>query len=369
MTHRATVVRRPVKCIAVSEAALLDHLATAVLVLDRRLDVAWLNSAAEALLAVSANQVLGAQIGAVLPELRAHRELLERALEEGQSLTEREMSLTVPGGVPAKVDFVATPIDPREGGPALVIELLDLDRRQQVSREQRMRSEQEATHLLVRGLAHELRNPLGGLRGAAQLLERELGDAALREYTEVIVSEADRMQNLLDRMLGPRQPPTLRCANVHELTERVCALIAAEAPPRVRLQRDYDPSLPEIAVDADMLIQALLNVSRNALQAVGENGTVTVRTRIERNVVIADNRYRMAVRVDIEDDGEGVPAELREQIFFPMVTGRSEGTGLGLSIAQRLVSRHGGTIECISDDGCTVFRLLLPVERAAGEPR
>jgi len=341
--------------------ALLDQLATAVLVLDERLRVRDLNGAAEALLALSANQVRGMALAEVVPAARRHLPALERALASGRVLREREMRLERPGGGELALDCTVTPVLGSAGGAALVLELVDLGRGHRLSRDERLRAEHEAARALVRGLAHELRNPLGGLRGAAQLLERELAEPRLREYTRVIVGEADRMQGLLDRMLGPRQPPRMQVFSCHELTERVLALAAAEAGPGVALERDYDPSLPALHGDRDLLNQALLNVVRNAVQAVGERGRVVLRTRIEAPFTLAGRQHRQAVRIDVIDDGPGIPPGLTEQVFYPMVTGRSDGTGLGLSIAQGLVRRHGGIIECASEPGRTTFSLLLPL--------
>jgi two-component system nitrogen regulation sensor histidine kinase GlnL len=215
----------------------------------------------------------------------------------------------------------------------------------------------------VRRLAHEIRNPLGGLRGAAQLLSREVVEETLKEYTTIIIREADRLQNLMDRMLGPRTLPKMQLVNVHEITERVRALLEAEAPPGVSIVRDYDPSIPEVYVDRDLLIQATLNVARNAVQAVGSHGTATLRTRIHRRLTIGHQRHPRVIRIDVIDDGPGVPEALRETLFCPMVTGREGGTGLGLSIAQSLVNQHGGLIEYSSANGLTVFSILLPGRR------
>jgi two-component system, NtrC family, nitrogen regulation sensor histidine kinase GlnL len=219
---------------------------------------------------------------------------------------------------------------------------------------------------VLRGLAHEVKNPLGGLRGAAQLLERELSDKQLKEYTRIIVHEADRLRNLVDRVMGGYTPLNKRPVNVHEVLEHVRKLVLVETPVGLTVRCDYDPSLPTLQADAEQLIQAALNILRNSVQALGGKGTVVIRTRIERSFTIGHTHHRLALRVDIEDNGPGIPAELLDKIFYPMVTGRADGTGLGLSIAQDIVARHGGLIECASQPGRTLFTLYLPVENHHG---
>jgi two-component system nitrogen regulation sensor histidine kinase GlnL len=235
-----------------------------------------------------------------------------------------------------------------------------------LTRENALLAQLGGSRLMVRQLAHEIKNPLGGLRGAAQLLERELLDPALREYTRVIISEADRLTNLLDSMLGPGRPPAKQLVNVHELLERVYHLLRSEAPPGVAIERDYDPSLPSLTIDPNHIIQAMLNLGRNAIQALA-GATVpaprlTLRTRAVSNASVGAHRHRLVASIQFEDNGPGVPAEIRDTIFYPLVSGRSDGTGLGLGIAQDLVSRHGGLIEFDSTPGRTIFVISLPMD-------
>jgi two-component system nitrogen regulation sensor histidine kinase GlnL len=219
---------------------------------------------------------------------------------------------------------------------------------------------------MVRQLAHEIKNPLGGLRGAAQLLERELLDPALREYTRIIISEADRLTNLLDSMLGPGRPPAKQLINVHELLERVYHLLRSEAPEGVTVDRDYDPSLPPLTVDPNHIIQAMLNLGRNAIQALSgghiQSPRLILRTRAVSNVSVGTQRHRLVASIQFEDNGPGVLAEIRDTIFYPLVSGRADGSGLGLGIAQDLVSRHGGLIEFDSAPGRTIFVISLPMD-------
>ena len=356
-----TVARRRQSEPVDSTKAIIDNLTTAVLLLDTDLRLLAMNPAAEELLDVSANQLLGTSVERLLPETALFDAALARAAASGARFTEREMRLAL-GAQTITVDCSVTPIGERCGELQLLVELVRVDRHRQMSRDEQGVARNASVRALMRGLAHEIGNPLGGLRGAAQLLERELADDALKEYTQVIVHEADRLQNLLDRMLGPRTLPSKRSINIHEVTERVRALLRAEAPAGVHVARDYDPSIPPVHADPELLIQATLNVARNAVQALDGRGELGLRTRIQRRFTIGQICHRLVVRIEVHDDGPGVPEELREQIFFPLVTGRGDGTGLGLSIAQSLVHQHDGLIEYVSAPGDTRFSLILPVE-------
>jgi two-component system, NtrC family, nitrogen regulation sensor histidine kinase GlnL len=343
---------------------ILENLTTAVVLLDARLCVAYLNPACEQMFALSARQAARLPLAELIPGARALEEGLRRALASGQAYTERELPLELPDRETITVDCTVTPMLEGGDGPGLLLELAQVDRHLRIAREEQLIAQQHATRALVRGLAHEIKNPLGGLRGAAQLLERELPDARLREYTAIIITEADRLRSLVDRMLGPSERPRKRPISIHQVLEHVRGLVQAEAPGAVRLLRDYDPSIPEMHADPDQLIQAVLNVVRNAVQAVGAEGEITLRTRTLRQFTIGQRRHRLVVRIDVSDDGPGIPADMIEQVFYPMVTGRAEGTGLGLPIAQSLLSQLGGLIECTSRPGRTVFTLLIPLEAA-----
>jgi two-component system nitrogen regulation sensor histidine kinase GlnL len=266
------------------------------------------------------------------------------------------------------VDVTATPLEGQVTGTHLLLELADARTRQRITRESEMLARLDGSRLMIRQLAHEIKNPLGGLRGAAQLLERELLDPALREYTRVIISEADRLTNLLDSMLGPGRPPAKQLINVHELLERVYHLLRSEASERVIIDRDYDPSLPPLTVDPNHIIQAMLNLGRNAIQALSgaavESPRLTLRTRAASNVSVGAHRHKLAASIQFEDNGPGVLSEIRDTIFYPLVSGRADGTGLGLGIAQDLVSRHGGLIEFDSTPGRTIFIISLPMDSA-----
>ncbi len=356
---------------------IFENLSTAVLLLDAELRLAAVNPAGETLFELSARHLLGQALAALLPRNEAFVAGLARALAAGHPLTEREVRLVLPGGRAATVDCMVTPLAEDNAARGLLVELNQVDRLLWLAREGNMLDQQAATRSVIRGLAHEIKNPLGGLRGAAQLLARQLHDVALKEYTQVIVQEADRLRDLVDRIVGPNQPLRKGATNIHELFERVRGLILAENPGAFDVETEYDPSLPEAAVDPNQIMQALLNVVRNAAQAVlasgdGDDmltrrGVIRLRTRAERQFTIGQKRHRLVLRADVEDNGPGIPEDLREQIFYPMVTGRPEGTGLGLSIAQDIVLRHGGIIEFSSRPGQTVFSIYLPFENGHGD--
>jgi len=240
-----------------------------------------------------------------------------------------------------------------------------MDRLLRIARDESRATQQQTTQQMLRGLAHEIKNPLGGLRGAAQLLARELPSEDLKEYTDVIINEADRLQKLVNRILGPNKLPKLAQVNIHELLEHVRSLLLAEAPQGIQIRRDYDPSIPELTADADQIIQALLNIIRNAIEALQGEGEILLRTRVVRKFTIGQKQHDLVARIEVIDNGPGIAADVLERIFFPMVSSRAEGTGLGLSIAQSLIQQHNGIIECESEPGQTVFSIYIPIELEA----
>jgi two-component system nitrogen regulation sensor histidine kinase GlnL len=294
--------------------------------------------------------------------------MFDRVRDGGEGVVQRELAWPAPGGVDRILDCAVTHVALGGKELRLLLEIEDITQHRRLTRENALLAQLGGSRLMVRQLAHEIKNPLGGLRGAAQLLERELLDPALREYTRVIISEADRLTNLLDSMLGPGRPPSKQLVNVHELLERVYHLLRSEAPPGVAIDRDYDPSLPPLTLDPNHIIQAMLNLGRNAIQALSsapaEFPKLTLRTRAASNVSVGAHRHRLVASIQFEDNGPGVLNEIRETIFYPLVSGRADGTGLGLGIAQDLVSRHGGLIEFDSAPGRTIFVISLPMDSA-----
>ncbi|MAB24342.1 MAG: nitrogen regulation protein NR(II) [Pseudomonadales bacterium] len=350
---------------------ILDNLTTAVLLLDADLRLSFMNPAAEMLLAVSGQRVFQQPVSELFTDTAAALESLRNAVANAHPFTKREAQLNLSNGRSMMVDYSVTPIMAANRS-WLLIELYPRDRLLRITKEEAQLSKQEVTKVLVRGLAHEIKNPLGGIRGAAQLLARELPEESLKDYTDVIIEEADRLRNLVDSMLGPYRPPALHPINIHEITERVCSLIEAETQGVLQLKRDYDPSIPDILADREQLIQALLNIVRNAMQAIAEHrpleqGCITLRTRALRQFTIGQTRYRLVCRLEVIDNGPGIPSDIVESIFYPMVSGRAEGTGLGLSITQNIIGQHQGLIECDSEPGCTTFTLFLPLEKEGGD--
>lgn len=342
----------------------LDGLNMAVIVLDDSLRVQSLNLACESLFGVSRRLALGAPVQDSIGHFAVHEQRLRSALDTASGFIEREIELRRNGDPPVTVDWTVTPFVIGGKRPGLLMEVLPLDRQLRISRDEAMAAQFDASRELIRGLAHEIKNPLGGIRGAAQLLERELPDPQFNEYTRVIIKEADRLQNLVNRMLGPNRLPQKAWLNIHEVMEHVRRLVQAEAPPGVAILRDYDPSIPEVFADREQMVQAVLNILRNALQALGIKGSIVLRSRTRRQHTIAGVRHKLVAQLDVEDDGPGISAAMLDKIFYPMVTTRPEGTGLGLPIAQYLVHSHGGLIECRSRPGNTVFSIYLPLETA-----
>lgn len=348
----------------VKAESLLDGLTSAVICVDQHLNIAGLNSAAEGLFGVGRKHALQEPLLHVVPHFQPHEQRLRQAVELFAGFIERETRLVHNGHPPLTVDWTVTPFqDGKLRG--LLMELLPLDRHLRITRDEMLSAQHQASRAMIRGLAHEIKNPLGGIRGAAQLLEREFPDSEHREYTQVIIKEADRLQNLVNRMLGPNRLPQKVALNIHEVLEHVRQLVQAEGLGHVTVLRDYDPSIPDVFADREQMIQAVLNVTRNALQALeGSTGTVMLRTRTRRQFTLAQHRHKLVAQIDIEDSGTGIAPEMIEKIFYPMVTTRPEGTGLGLPIAQVLIHGHGGLIECVSRPGQTIFSIYLPFVQA-----
>lgn len=345
---------------------LLDALVTSVFLLDAGLCVSYLNSAAQTLMGLGSNQVMGRRLTDLVRGADTLSALLERARVAGEGVVQRELTWPVPGGGERILDCSVSRVVLGREGARVLVEIEDVTQHRRLARENALLAQLGGSRLMVRQLAHEIKNPLGGLRGAAQLLERELLDPSLREYTRVIISEADRLAGLLDSMLGPGRPPARQSINIHELLERVYHLLRSEAPRDVVVARDYDPSLPPLTVDPNHIIQAMLNLGRNALQALAgptvESPRLTLRTRAATGVSIGATRHRAVALIEFEDNGPGVPPGIRDTLFYPLVSGRADGTGIGLGIAQDLISRHGGLIEFDSLPGRTVFTILLPLD-------
>ena len=343
----------------------LELLATAIVALDGDYTVRYANQAAEDLLGTGARSLLGQRFPALFLDQPALEAMLAEALAVHWSYRSQTVNYERAGRDPMPLSCVVTPID--VAGTPLLVELRPIQDQLRLEREERLLDQQETTRELLRNLAHEIKNPLGGLRGSAQLLERELDRADLKEYTQVIIKEADRLQVLLDRLLTPRRAIELAQVNIHEVLERVRSLVQAEFPAGILVLRNYDPSVPDMVGDKEQLIQAILNVVRNAAQALlseanaVRGGNIVLRTRSARQVTIARRRHKLALELQVIDDGPGVPEDIRDRVFNPLVSGREGGSGIGLALVQTYVQNHGGVVEFDSRPGKTIFTLLLPL--------
>ncbi|MDA1298768.1 MAG: nitrogen regulation protein NR(II) [Proteobacteria bacterium] len=341
---------------------ILSNLNTAILSLDHELRVRFINQSAENLLQVSSNRSKRALLKDIIPGFADLVPVLFESLQTGQPYTQRQSEITLASGQVMTADLTITPINEGEW-PFLLIELHGLDRYLRIDRDAALDDHQEVSHQMMRGLAHEVKNPLGGIRGSAQLLERQLDSEELREYTRIIIEETDRLTSLVDRMLGPTQLPDPKPTNVHELLERIRRLILMEDH-NVTIRQDYDPSIPELSVDPELLHQALLNVARNGLQSMDKtpDPTLVFRTRVERQLTVGNQRHRHVLRIDIADNGSGIPDEIKDHLFYPMISGRAGGTGLGLPLVFAVIKQHRGSIEFDSKPGDTTFHIFIPLE-------
>ena len=350
---------------ATPDVSLFDLLATAVLVLDRQGRVVHANAAAENLLELSRSRLIGSEVTRLFSDGEELSTSIAEAL--GEQFADKRQSVRRPRPGQADLELSATVVSLVAQPWPVLVELREIEQQLKVEREARFGDQARANRELVRSLAHEIKNPLGGLRGAAQLLEGELPDPGLREYTQVIIQEADRLQNLVDRLLEPHRAPRLpEHLNIHEVCERVRSLVLAEYPQGLAIVRDYDTSAPELLGDKAQLIQVVLNIVHNAAQVLRpaiarSEARIVLRTRVVRQVTLHGKRHKLALDLHVVDNGPGIPEELRDRIFYPLVSGRDGGTGLGLTLAQTFVEQHEGLIECESRPGMTDFRILLPI--------
>ncbi|WP_371133718.1 nitrogen regulation protein NR(II) [Vibrio japonicus] len=330
--------------------------------MNESLQVRYANPAAEQLFSQSAKRIVDQPLSNLIQHASLDLALLSQPLQSGQSITDSDVTFVV-DGKPMMLEVTVSPISWNKE-LMLLVEMRKIDQQRRLSQELNQHAQQQAAKLLVRGLAHEIKNPLGGLRGAAQLLERTLPDPDLAEYTQIIIEQADRLRSLVDRLLGPQKPGKKQNENLHLILEKVRQLVELEVSQPVILERDYDPSLPEFLMDADQIEQALLNIVSNAGQILQnqENGKITIRTRTVHQANIHGQRCKLAARIEIIDNGPGISADLQDTLFYPMVSGREGGTGLGLSIAQNLIDQHQGKIDVESWPGRTIFTIYLPIQ-------
>jgi two-component system, NtrC family, nitrogen regulation sensor histidine kinase GlnL len=347
--------------------ASFDHLATMVAVVTFDGRCVFANASFENVLGLSRRSVQRGSVFDWFVDAQMLRDTVAAVARNEFSTSRLEALLRRPGPTGGDALPVHAIVNQMDGTSHVLLELVEIEQQTRQDREERALGQAKATKELIRNLAHEIKNPLGGIRGAAQLLAMEVESRALTEYTQVIINEADRLQALVDRLLAPhRKPHVVSDVNIHEVCERVRSLILAEFPHGLAVDRDYDVSIPDFRGDREQLIQAVLNIAHNASQALAErmlagDACITLRTRIARQVTLGKQRYRLALELHIEDNGPGVPESIRDRIFYPLVSGRDGGSGLGLTLAQTFVQQHQGTIECESEPGRTVFKILIPL--------
>jgi two-component system nitrogen regulation sensor histidine kinase GlnL len=340
---------------------LLDTLNSSILLLDAKRRIDYVNAAGEALFESSAGSLIGRRLDSLLSQAEPSS-ILANLTRDSIAFTEHEAVITLASGKSIIADYSIYPFgnQPQEG--EIVLEIRLPERQAQFAQDELNQLQQQATQQLARGLAHEVNNPLGGIRGVAQLLQKALDRPEWTEYTEIIISEVDRLQLLTSKMLGPTNQLQRKPVNILEVLEHIRKIVHAAEPERISIQRDYDPSIPELMADRELLIQAFLNIARNAVQAIEGTGEIVFRTRVDRQFTIGQITHPLVVQVDISDSGSGIPQDLGDTIFLPMVTSKPEGSGLGLPIAHEIISRHGGTIHVQRLDYGTTFSTILPME-------
>lgn len=343
------------------QQALPNQMVTAVIVLDSKLAICYVNPAAEALLVKSLSKLNGVPINKVFYNAPINSQRLQQLLTTGQEFSDSDVSLELFDHSAITVEITASSVTFGHT-PHILLELKQIDQQKSISAEAFQQQQWESARDLIRGLAHEIKNPLGGLRGAAQLLDMELDNIEQKEYTALIIEQADRLTNLVDRLLGPNQLPVMKKQSIHIVLEKVFLLTQLDNPKNIRLERDYDPSIPEITFDQDKLQQTLINIINNAIQALEPNDKITLKTRAASNRTINGKRVKLCVEISIIDNGPGIPEHIQSTLFYPMVSGRASGTGLGLSICQTIVHQHNGKLSYKSHSGHTEFNILLPFE-------
>ncbi len=340
--------------------SILNTTDTAMLLVDRNLDIRWLNSKAAAFSGLAEKRLTGHSVRELFQFFSFPTNHIVETIAYQQSFRDSEVTVGFPDGRHAIVEVNCTPLKIELEIYAL-IEIHTLDQQRKISQESQQISQHMAARELVRGLAHEIKNPLGGIRGAAQLMERSLPNDELNEYTSLIIEQCDRLQQLVDRLLGPNKMPKREWCNIHEIIESTRQLCSYESPDGITIDRDYDPSIPAVFIDKGLVQQALLNITRNAIQALTQGGHITLKTRVNFSPPNMDKQTSRAIAIQIIDNGPGIPDHLKDTLFYPMVSGKKTGSGLGLSIAQMLILQHEGRIECLSRPGHTEFTIYLPM--------
>ncbi|MCW8091728.1 nitrogen regulation protein NR(II) [Alteromonas sp. ASW11-130] len=345
---------------------LLNFMNTALVMVNHQLSIVYVNQAGEALFETGSKHLLGHALVDFFMAGSIEASRLKAAMRRGEDFTENELELRFRDERVVMADLTVTNVY-YDNATHLLFELRRIDQQSRISRENLQNAQHFAARELIRGLAHEIKNPLGGIRGAAQLLEKELPNEALREFTQMIVEQSDRLRNLVDRLLGPNALPKLKWSNLHQALEKVRALMKMDTEHAITIVRDYDPSIPEVHIDQEMIQQAVLNIVKNSVQALTDahitGPEIKLITRVGRQLTIQGKRHPLVARIHIIDNGPGIPSTIRDTLFYPMVSSKQNGSGLGLSIAQTLINHHGGRIDVDSRHGHTEFTLFLPIVR------
>lgn len=345
-------------------SSIVDYQTTAILLLNAQCELEYMNSAAEAVFSMSSKRAEGIAFSSMfVSENDGFYARLNESISKRQSWTEHECVLRVADDKEITANCTINPVL-FDADEKVLVEIVTLDRQLKILKESHLLKEHQATRSMLRGMAHEIKNPLGGLRGAAQLLESELEDEELTEYTGIIIKEADRLHKLVDRMLGPNMVPNKMDHNIHEVLHHVYSLVTADEHKNIRFRIDYDPSIPMISFDRDLLVQAILNITRNAIRAIDDDGEIIFKTRVLRRYTINGVAHKLVACISVIDNGPGISEDIAAKIFFPMVSGQTDGTGLGLAISQMLINQHDGLIEFDSVKGKTEFKVLLPIYEA-----
>lgn len=344
---------------------LLNSLNTALVMVDEKLNIVYANHAGEALFETGRKQLYGHLLSEFFMPGTIETTRLRAAIRHGEDFTENEIRLSFRDNRNVMADLTVTNLQGQEGA-RLLFEVKTIDQQKRISRENLQNAQHYAARELIRGLAHEIKNPLGGIRGAAQLLEKELSESH-KEFTQMIIEQSDRLRNLVDRLLGPNSLPRFEECNVHQSLEKVRRLMRVDSDNPITIIRDYDPSIPDLVIDPDMIQQAVLNIARNSVQALLESETqnpeIRLVTRIERQMTIQTKRHSLVAKIKIVDNGPGIPPQIKDTLFYPMVTSKQNGSGLGLSISQTLINHHGGKIDVDSHPGHTEFTIYIPIDR------
>ena len=346
-----------------SHTNIFEAMVCSIIIVDSSLCVQYMNPAAEALTGHSLCQHKNKKLSRLIHATQLHSHIL-CAIKDSQSHVTREGRIHLSNGQHITIDCAVTPLYEKGEIIGSLLEMNQVDRQLRIVRDAQILTQQETSQTVLQGIAHEVKNPLGGIRGAAQLLEDEFDNEELKEYTQIIISEADRLKNLIDRMLGSSKLPKMCAVNIHEVMEHVRLLLLNCKPENINIRNDYDPSLPEFIGDRDQLVQVVLNIANNAVNALGnKQGQITLKTRVKRYFTINHTLYPLVLCASVIDNGAGIPKALRDKIFFPMISGNPKGAGLGLSIAQSLVNRHGGLVEYVRKNKHTEFNIYIPLKR------